>query len=100
MTDHRPSAANPRRARYRASALALLLGLTVPSLASCKLLEGPAPAGPPPTGTVSHTRVEPAADGGQRVVATIEDAEGHTWQVRLPLDTACVRYATYPACAG
>lgn len=53
-----------------------------------------------PTGVVKHTRVEPAGDGGHRVVATIEDPDGGTWNVRLPLDTPCRVTDPYPACAG
>lgn len=80
--------------------------LTAPLTAACALaaLAAPAACGtsaplPVEPATVVSTRTEPVGQTGTtRVVATLRDAEGRTWDVRLPADTACVKDARYPDC--
>lgn len=91
-----PAPPDPWVVRAALTTVALcVLAVVVLLLTACKPL-----APPPATGTVKHVRDEPAAGGGERKVVTIEDAEGRTWNVRLPPDTRCVKDAAYPACAG
>lgn len=83
-----------RSARVLTARVLTALAVTALAPTAC---EPPTPD--PATGIVSSVRPDPGAPE-RRLLVTIQDAEGHEWNVRLPLDTACVQDAAYPACAG
>lgn len=88
-------------ASRRVATLALVVVATVGTGAWSCLGPRRAPDPPPdPVATVVATRTERNGAGDPRVAATVEDATGDRWTVRLPADTACVVGAQYPKCAG
>lgn len=89
--------------RLRTVATLLLVGVATVGTSAASCLGPKKVPDPPhdPGGTVVATRTEPNGESGAtRVVATIEDAQGHRWEVRLAADTRCVKKAHYPECAG